>query len=137
MRIEITKKDSRNELACVRDDGTSVVADLGPSLPHHDLAHYVVERAFGLTDGFFGHIARGYSPAQLSDKEAIKGLGAESYRAEILARVLGSMETGACTPDDFEALVNAELAALALTEMRIAREMREAMEVEYEGLVKA
>ena len=114
-----------------------MVADLGPKLPYHDLAHFVVERTFNLTDGFFGHIARGYSPGQLSDKEVIRSLGREPYRAEILARALGSLDTGACNPDEFESLVNTELAALSLSGMRIAPEVRDAMAVEYRDLAGA
>ena len=137
MRVAITKKNSRNQLACVRADGTSVVADLGPNLPYHDLAHLVVEQRLGLTEGFFGHIARGFTPAQLSDKDIIKRLGKEPYRAEILARALGSLQTGACAPEQFEALVNTELALLNLTEMRIPPELRDEISVEYRDLLRA
>ena len=94
MRINITRKGTRNQLACFRQDGSSATADLGPNLPHHDLAHYVVERRFGLQDGFFAQIARGLTPQQLSDKLVIQSLGPGPYRAEILARALGSLSTG-------------------------------------------
>jgi len=130
--IRITKKGSRNVLACARLDGTATSADLGPSLPHHDLAHFVVERAFGLRDGFFGNIARGYTPAQLSDKHIIRTLGVEPYRAEILARALGSLHTGACSPEQFEDMVNAELTSLGLPRMLIAPALREALLAEFE-----
>jgi hypothetical protein len=134
MVIRITKKGSRNVMVCVRPDGSTVAADLGPSLPYHDLAHFVVERAFGLEDGFFGNIARGYTPAQLSDKEVILSLGVAPYRAEVLARALGSMKTGACAPEQFEELVNAELSHLSLS-MCIAADTRDAMMVEFKGLI--
>ena len=119
MRVRISKKGKRSQLACVRSDGTHVVADLGPSLPYHDLAHFVVEREFRLKEGFFANIARGYSPAQLSDKGVILSLGREPYRAEILARGLGALATGACDPEQFEDLVNVELARLPLSRMSI------------------
>jgi hypothetical protein len=134
MVIRITKKGSRNVMVCVRPDGSTVAADLGPSLPYHDLAHFVVERAFGLEDGFFGNIARGYTPAQLSDKNVILSLGPEPYRAEILARALGSLKTGACAPEQFEELVSAELSRLSLS-MCIAADTRDAMMVEFKGLI--
>lgn len=136
LQIRITRKGARNQLACFRPDGTSTVADLGPNLPHHDLAHFVVERAFDLQDGFFGHIARGYSPTQLSDKATIMSLGAVPYRAEILARALGSLSTGACTPDQFEELVNMELAAMSLTSMHIPATAVQAMAVEFDSLME-
>jgi hypothetical protein len=131
--IRITKKGSRNVLSCARPDGTTASADLGPNLPHHDLAHFVVERAFDLKDGFFGNIARGYTPAQLSDKNIIRRLGAEPYRAEILARALGSLHTGACSPEQFEELVNAELTALGLSSMLIEPGVLEALLAEFNG----
>lgn len=137
MRVVITKRASRNLLACFRPDGTSAVADLGPSLPYHDLAHLVVERSFGLTEGFFGHVARGYTPAQLSDKHVIASLGKEPYRAEILARALGSLATGACRPAQFEELVNAELASMRMAEMRIAPQLLDEILDEYRKLAQA
>jgi hypothetical protein len=133
MDIRITRKGSRNVLTCVRPDGTMASADIGPNLPHHDLAHFVVERAFDLQDGFFGNIARGYTPAQLSDKNIIQSLGAEPYRAEILARALGSLHTGACAPEQFEDLVNAELASLGLPSLRIQPGVRDALLAEFKG----
>ena len=135
MRIRITRKGSRNLLHCTRVDGSVASADLGPNLPHHDLAHFVVERAFGLQDGFFGNIQRGYTPAQLSDKEFIRQLGVEPYRAEILARALGSMATGACTSDQFEELVNTELSRCSLSTMHIPADVLEAMMAEFQGLL--
>jgi hypothetical protein len=133
MVIRITKRGSRNLLSCARPDGTTASADLGPSLPHHDLAHFVVERAFGIADGFFGNVARGYTPAQLSDKDIIKGMGVEPYRAEILARALGSLKTGACTLAQFEDLVNAELSLLGLQHVCIQPQVRDALLAEFEG----
>ena len=135
MRIRIIKRGSRNRLACIRSDGTSVVADLGPNLPHHDLAHMVVERAFALSDGFFGNIARGFTPQQLSDKAVIRSLGNGPYRAEVLARALGSVHTGACDAEQFEGLVNAELSPLRLKGMQIPRRTVEALMSEYRHLI--
>jgi hypothetical protein len=131
--IRITKRGSRNVLSFARPDGTTASADIGPGLPHHDLAHFVVERAFDLRDGFFGNIARGYTPAQLSDKNIIQRLGIQPYRAEILARALGSLATGACTPEQFEDLINAELTSIGLSSMRIEPAVRDALLAEFKG----
>lgn len=135
MRVTIRKKASRAQLTCVRRDGTSVTADLGPALPFHDLAHLVVERAFALQDGFFGNIARGYTPQQLSDKAVILRLGRAPYRAEVLARALGSLQTGACAAAQFEALVNAELIHLGLDEMHIPPPVVERLMEDFRLLV--
>jgi hypothetical protein len=109
MNIKISKRGRRNEMRCVRMDGSYEVADLGPGLPHHDLAHFVVERRWNLRQGFYGNIADGHTFAQLSDKEVIKRLGAQSAQAEVLSRALGSLFTGACTEEQFAPLVNTEL----------------------------
>jgi hypothetical protein len=109
MQITITKRGRRNDMRCVRPDGSCEVANLGPGLPHHDLAHFVVERRWQLREGFFGNIAGGYSFTQLADKDVIKKLGAQSAQAEVLARALGSLFTGACTAEQFAELVNTEL----------------------------
>jgi len=109
MRIKLTKRGRRNQMRCFRTDGTSDVADLGPGLPHHDLAHFVVEREWNLREGFYGNLANGYTFAQLSDKNVITSLGPESAQAEVLARALQSLSTGACTADEFGELVRTEL----------------------------
>lgn len=123
MQVTITKRGRRNELRCLREDGSCELADLGPGLPHHDLAHWVAEGEWNLRAGFFGNIARGYSLVQLSDKNVIRTLGPESLQAEILARAVGSVQTGACTEEQFGELVNSELehwhvATLPMSEAR-------------------
>jgi hypothetical protein len=109
MRIEITKRERRSRLTCVRADGSRTTADVGPALPYHDLSHYVVETRMGLQHGFFGHVASGYSLQALADKTVISSLPPESWTAEILARGLGALATGAATPEQFSELVNAEI----------------------------
>ena len=111
MKIAITKKQNRNRIVCTRDDGSYTASDLGPRLPHHDFAHYIVETTLGLKEGFYGNLARGYSFEQLGDKHVIKTLGAETWRAEILAGALGSLASGACTLDQFPALIKDAAAA--------------------------
>jgi hypothetical protein len=134
VRISIKKKGRRHQLSCQRPDGTSVVSDLGPNLPHHDLAHFVVEHRFGLRQGFFGNIASGYAPEQLSDKEVIGRLGPESAAAEILARALQSLSSGACSPEQFEELVNSELAAWSIPAIRITPESLGTMRADFKKL---
>lgn len=124
-------------MICRRVDGTFTSADLGPSLPGHDFAHLIVERALRLPTGFFVNIAKGYSIQQLSDAAVIRSLGAEPYVAEILARALGSLSTGACTIEQFPELVGTELGGMGLrvpagisTELaiRMLEELRSLME---------
>ena len=80
----------------------------------HDFAHLIVERRLRLPSGFFVNIAKGYSIQQLSDAAIIRTLGAEPYVAEILARALGSLATGACTVEQFPQLVGTELGQMGL-----------------------
>lgn len=101
-------------MTCRRADGTVSSADVGPSLPAHDLAHFVVEKTLRLPAGFFVNIARGYSIEQLSDAATIRSLGAEPYIAEVLARALAELATGACRLDQFAERVGQELAQMNL-----------------------
>jgi hypothetical protein len=109
MKIRVIKKENRNQLVCVRNDGTTAIADLGPSLPFHDLAHYVVESELRLQQGFFGNIASGFSIEQLSDKNIIRTLPQESTLAEIITRALQSVYSGAITHDQFTEVIHLEL----------------------------
>lgn len=115
MNITFSRKGGRTRLICRRADGTFTSADLGPSLPGHDFAHFIVERTLRLAAGFFVNIAKGYSIQQLSDAATIRSLGADPYVAEILARALGSLATGACTAEQFPELVGTELGQMGFT----------------------
>jgi hypothetical protein len=114
MKILLTRKGGRHRLTCLRTDGTSTTAAVGPGLPGHDLAHFVVERRLALASGFFVNIAKGYSIQQLSQAAVIHALGPEPYVSEILSRGIGSLLTGACAPEQFEELVGTELAQMGL-----------------------
>jgi hypothetical protein len=114
MKILLTPRTGRNRLTCLRTDGTSTTADVGPGLPGHDLAHFVVERRLALPVGFFVNIAKGFSIQQLSDPDTLRRLGPAPLVAEILARGVGSLLTGACTPEQFQELVGTELAGIDL-----------------------
>jgi hypothetical protein len=114
MKVVFSRKGARTRLLCRRADGTFTAADLGPSLPGHDFAHLIVERTLRLRSGFFVNIAKGYSIQQLSEAATIRSLGAEPYVAEILARALGSLATGACTVQQFPELVDTELGQMGL-----------------------
>jgi len=114
VKIIFTKKSGRTRMSCRRADGTFTSADVGPSLPAHDFAHFIVERTFELPTGFFVNVANGYSLEQLSDAATIRTLGRESYVAEVLARALGELATGACTGEQFPDRVASELGAMGL-----------------------
>lgn len=114
MRIKIINKGDRNQLVCERRDGTLEIADLGPKLPFHDIAHFIVERQLKLKNGFYGNIYNGYSVKQLSDKEIIKTLPLQSAVAEITTRALQSLGVGACTVEQFITLITEEFELYAI-----------------------
>jgi hypothetical protein len=109
MRIRIFNKGDRNQLVCERRDKKDEIADLGPKLPFHDIAHFIVERHFKLSNGFFGNIYSGYSVKELSDREIIKTLSKESVVSEVAARALQSLSAGACSLECFRELIVEEL----------------------------
>ncbi len=109
MQIKIYNRGTRNQLVCDLQDGGVEIADIGPNLPMHDLAHFVVEQQLKLKQGFYGNIYRGFSVNQLSDKEVIKGLPQEAMVAEVVTRGLQSLASGACRLDQFQELISLEL----------------------------
>jgi hypothetical protein len=117
MEVRLTKNERRHKLTCLRSDGSQTTANLGPGLPYHDLAHFVVEERFRIQRGFFGNIAAGYSIESLSDKDVIMTLGSESWTAEVLARAVGSLATGACSAEQFSVLVNEELNQMGVAQL--------------------
>jgi len=136
MEIKIKKGNTRNQLICIRPNGTVLKADLGPTLPFHDIAHFVVENNVGLSEGFYGNILKGYSVEQLSDKQVVKTLGLEALFSEIAARALQSLSYGACIMEQFLGLIKDELHQFSanyhfnLTEERIIE-----MKIEYKRLL--
>lgn len=136
MIIRFTKKDTRNLMTCMREDGSHCSSNLGPNLPFHDIAHVVTERTLGLKKGFYGNIAQGFSVEQLSDTALIKTLGAESWMAEIVTRALQSLSSGACTHEQFIPMVQAELDHLSIgLKHGLDEDLIAKMEAEYRMLV--
>jgi len=105
MEIIITKGKNRNTLTCKRKDGTRTSTNLGPDIPNHDIAHYVIEKQFQLTNGFYGKVQSGMNIQDLSDKEVIKSLDSETWLSEIMARNLQSIGSGASKTENFTELV--------------------------------
>lgn len=123
MLIQLTKNEHRHHLRCRREDGSTTQTDIGPALPIHDLAHYVVESYFKMPAGFYGNIANGYSIAELSDKEVIKTLPPAAMVAEVMTRNLqGLVAPTVDGPGQYIALVRweAEVLGLALPPFTVA-----------------
>jgi hypothetical protein len=80
--------DASSILVLVREDGSSTTGSIGPPNgygPVHDLAHYVVERALGLSEGFLGLVASGWDISDFEQKGAAKRLPVEAILAEVAA----------------------------------------------------
>jgi len=109
MRIRITKEHGGNRLICTRRNGSFTQGPIGPSLPYHDLAHYVVERELHMTEGFFGQISSGRSIDELNDPAVIRNLPRQAWEAEVITRTLQGLSNGAVAQSEFRAAVEAEL----------------------------
>lgn len=96
MLIQITGLNpSRHLFRIVRDDATSESVELETrSMLVHDLTHYAVERALGLTRAFYGSLASGTSLAQLSDRTKPWPAGTELAYAESIVGPMQSHLTG-------------------------------------------
>jgi hypothetical protein len=80
--------DASSVLVLVREDGSSTTGSIGPPDgygPVHDLAHYVVERTLGLSEGFLGLVASGWDIRDFEVKGAAKRLPADAILAEVSA----------------------------------------------------
>jgi len=108
MEIILTKHTNRNMLLCKRIDGSFTSVNLGPDIPNHDIAHFVVEKQIKMKNGFYGKIKSGMSITELSDKDVIKNLGSETWLSEIMARNLQSLGSGAAYKSQYIELVNWE-----------------------------
>lgn len=82
------RPDASSVLVLVREDGSSTSGSIGPPNgygPVHDLAHYVVERTLGLSEGFLGLVASGWDIADFEKKGTARRLPAEAILAEVAA----------------------------------------------------
>ncbi|MFC4221244.1 hypothetical protein [Flagellimonas marina] len=105
MEIHITKGHKRNSLKCIRNDGSFIITEIGSKIPYHDLAHYVVEKGFGIKNGFYGNINSGFSFEELSNKEIIQKLDPEVWLSEIMARNLQSLGADVVSCKEYRDLV--------------------------------
>ncbi|WP_298513003.1 hypothetical protein [uncultured Kordia sp.] len=137
MEIIINKGEHRNTLYCKRADGTFTSENLGPEIPNHDIAHFVVEKKFNLTKGFYGNIAAGMTIKDLSNKDIIKNLDSESWLAEIMTRNLQSLGSGAAIIEEYIELVTWEASTMKNIQIPTMNlpQIHE-MKAEYDALCK-
>jgi hypothetical protein len=67
MRIEITKGANEDRIAILRDDGSRAITTFPKKgwFPH-DAVHLIVEKHLEFDNGFWGHIAAGNEPDDIS-----------------------------------------------------------------------
>lgn len=93
--IELKKgRGGPSTLACRRSDGSRTWATLHPFLPTHDLTHCAVESALGMTEGFFGLIARGWELDDFAAPGAAARLPSQALWAE---HIVGLIERQVAT----------------------------------------
>jgi hypothetical protein len=85
------KRDGSAALTCVRSDGSSTWqrqdGSLGLVFPTHDLTHYAVETAFGMTGAFFGLIASGWEIDDFAPPYPRGRIPDQAREAELLVSV--------------------------------------------------
>lgn len=83
MRIQITKGAKDDGIEILRNDGSRVMTRFGHKGPvPHDVTHLLVERALGMTDGFWGKVAGGAEPEELGGMARAAG-HASAKRADV------------------------------------------------------
>ncbi|MBR9861305.1 hypothetical protein GYB22_11270 [bacterium] len=134
-QVLIRKNDSDHILYVHRPDGSTEIARLGPALPFHDIAHFVVEKHFQIKQGFFGQIMNGMTVDQLSNSNVIRSLPDDSMISEVLTRALQGLESGSCRVEDFKEMVEMEL---SMYELHIPIDERDASTIlsNYTALLK-
>jgi hypothetical protein len=94
------KGDGSAAFTAVRCDGSSTTAQIGAAGgfgPVHDLAHYVVEKQFGIKKGFLGLLASGWSIEDFNtgivDRMIREGVIKDAGRAEVVAGLLSGIHS--------------------------------------------
>ena len=65
-------KHKPDTLTCVRDDGSVTWTQLHRGFVRHDFAHYVIETTLGLSNAFFGLVAKGYDIPDFSEPKSTR-----------------------------------------------------------------
>ena len=65
-------KAKPDTLTCIRENGSVTWTHLHRGFVQHDFGHYVVETTFGLEEGFFGLVAKGYDIPDFSDPKSTR-----------------------------------------------------------------
>jgi len=82
------RRDADAMLVLVREDGSSTTSTIGRPEgygPVHDLCHYVIESALGLSEGFLGLVASGWEISDFEVKGTARRLPVQAALAESAA----------------------------------------------------
>lgn len=93
MRIRITKGRREDVIIVEREDGSSLTS----SFPHkgpipHDAVHLFVEDGLGITDGFWGKVARGHHPDEIAALAKAAGHASARRRRSPDAEFIGCIQ---------------------------------------------
>src|SRR5262245_38376687 len=144
----------RDRVYVRRSDGSETsweFASYGEGLPH-DLVHLVVERDFGVREGFWGRVNRGVAPARITEeanrlggKDKFAGFGPDQ-RELLISEALAAAAAG-YRPDLDDAANHAQLvaayasvglavpASLTVAALGETRRRLSALQVQWKGLV--
>lgn len=119
VRILLCKvSDQRHDLAIVRPDGRreSVTCETR-SVLLHDFLHFAVEAAAGLSSGFWGSLARGWTLAEMNDRaRPPSGDGAAEAEMATLERFVGALHGAGKGQPAAEVVAGIERYAAAMNE---------------------
>lgn len=117
MIFRLTKRDDGSAaMTFVRADGSTTGGRLGAGAfgAWHDLAHYAVEGALGLSSGFFGLLIAGWNLADFAAKGVAARLPDEAIVAECIVGQLTNEVFAGRIPvsDEFNVLVGEAVAGV-------------------------
>lgn len=96
MEIVFKKGNTKNTITCRRSDGSATWQESDAFLINHDLAHYAVEKTFGLSQGFYGLVQSGLDITDFEKKQKISPsqIPKEGFKAEILVQLFSIERSG-------------------------------------------
>lgn len=107
MIVRFTKarhEDRPHTFTCIRDDGSTTGMPSTGFFVRHDLTHYAVETALGLSDAFYGLLSQGWDISSFEEREPgsrkAMAVPANAVLTECLAGLLDLDWAAGPTPQD-------------------------------------
>jgi hypothetical protein len=103
MQVQFIKESpERYRLECARGDGSKTAASLEfRGYFKHDLMHFVVERAAGLRDSFFGMVKAGRELDELSPEAMRKAQWTPTSEIQVTEIIVAALQGASKTEPDY------------------------------------